>query len=338
MSKQIGVSVIGFGYWGPNHCRIVQHNKNSELRMICDTDRLRLKTAQEIYPGIVCSDDVNKIFSDSSTDVVIIATPVSSHTELVKAALKNNKHVLCEKPVAASIFEIQEIDNILKQTDRIFMSAHIYEFNPIVKYIKNFLKYNDIGQLLYMSTSRNGLGPIRKDINVVFDLATHDISIVLFLLDKMPQAVAAFGKSYFNNGIEDVAFIQLEFDDKLYVSIQVSWLDPIKERKIRIVGSKKMLLFNDISIDEKLKIYNTGESYLNFTGDFGSFQSTIKDGDIYIPNIHFEEPLAAQFNHFMDCVTNNKQPSTDISNARRVLQILEALNQSLKNNGERIRL
>lgn len=336
MNKDINVSIIGFGYWGPNYCRIVHYHKNANLRMICDLDATRLNTAKELYTNTQITNDVNDIFNDTSTDIVIIATPVSTHADLVKTALKNNKHVLCEKPIASSLEEIQTIEQILKTGNKKLMCAHIYEFNPVIRYIKRYLKNNDIGQLLYMSAFRNGLGPIRKDINVIFDLATHDISIILFLMDKMPIAVSSVGTSCFKNGIEDVAFIHLEFEEKLFVSIQVSWLDPIKERKLRIVGSKKMLLFNDISIDEKLKIYKTGESYLNFDGDFGSFQSTIKDGDILIPNISFEEPLSIQFNHFIDCIVNNQEPITDVKNAARVVQILEALNNSLKNNGERV--
>ncbi len=338
MSNNISVSIIGFGYWGPNYGRIIHYHKNADLRMICDVDKTRLNAAKELYPSVQCTDDVESVFSDASTDVIIIATPVNTHADLVKIALKNNKHVLCEKPIAATLSEIHEIELILKNTDKKLMCAHIYEFNPIIRYIKNYLKNDDIGQLLYMSAFRNGLGPIRKDINVIYDLATHDISIILFLMEKMPIAVSAVGTSCFKNGIEDVAFIHLEFAEKLFVSIQVSWLDPIKERKLRIVGSKKMLLFNDLSVDEKLKIYKTGESYLNFNGDFGSFQSTIKDGDILIPNIFFEEPLVVQFNHFMDCIANNQQPDTDLTSAKRVVKILEALNHSLKNNGERIRL
>jgi predicted dehydrogenase len=157
-------------------------------------------------------------------------------------------------------------------------------------------------------------------------------------LEKRPIYVSAVGASCFKNGIEDIAFINLEFEDKLFTSIQVSWLDPIKERKLRIVGSKKMLLFNDISIEKKLEIYKTGESYLAFDGDFGSFQSTIKDGDIIIPNIPYEEPLAVQFSHFLDCIKYDRQPLTGTENAKEVVHILDALNKSIKNNGERIRV
>lgn len=336
MSKNINISIIGFGYWGPNYCRIVHYHKHASIRMIGDIDENCLNLAKELYPTVQCTTDVQQIFEDESTDIIIIATPVTTHADLIIKALKHNKHVLCEKPIAYSLSEIQDIELVLDKTDKKLMCAHIYEYNAIVKYIKSYLKNNDIGKLLYVSAFRNGLGPIRKDINVIYDLATHDISIVLYLMDKMPIAVSAVGTCCFNNSIEDVAFINLEFEDKLFVSIQVSWLDPIKERKLKIVGSKKMLLFNDISIDEKLKIYKTGESYLNFNGDFGSFQSTIKDGDILIPNIAFEEPLAVQFNHLIDCILNNKQPSTGITNAKKVVQILESLNFSLKNKGERV--
>lgn len=336
--KKVRVSVIGYGYWGPNHCRIIQHHKWAELGMICDEDEERLKIAADYYPGVRCTKDVSEVFSDPDTEAVIIATPVITHAGLIRKALESGKHILCEKPLARDLSEIADIENLLDASGKKLMCAQIFEFNPVVRYIKQYLSQNDIGQYLYLIANRNGLGPVRKDINVIYDLASHDISIILYLLGRMPLYVSAVGSSCFRNGIEDIAFIQLEFEDQLFASIQVSWLDPIKERKLRIVGSKKMLQFNDISVDKKLEIYKTGESYLNFDGDFGRFQSTIKDGDILIPNIAYEEPLALQFAHFMDCVLQDRQPSTDIASARRVVQILEALNQSVKNNGERIRL
>lgn len=337
MSK-IQVSVIGYGYWGPNHCRIVKHHKDAELRMICDQDKERLKEAREYYTDAICTTDIDSVLKDKETDVVIISTPVITHADIIKKALESGKHILCEKPLTKTVAEIDAIDNILKGTGKILMCAHTFEFNQVVRYIKQYLKGNDVGKYLYFSASRNGLGPVRKDINVIYDLASHDISIILFLLEKSPLYVSAVGSSCFNNGVEDIAFINLEFEGKLFASIQVSWLDPIKERIIRIVGSKKMLLFNDISLDEKLKIYNTGDSYLSFNGDFGTFQSQIKDGDIVIPNITYDEPLSIQFSHFIDCVRNNLKPTSGIDNARKVVEILEALDLSVKNNGERIKL
>jgi predicted dehydrogenase len=337
MKESVRFSVIGFGYWGPNHCRIIQHHKNAELKVICDQDPHRLNMAAELYPYAERTSDIDKALDDS-VDAVILATPVSTHAKLVKKALEKGKHVLCEKPLARSVKEIMELEEVSVQAGKKLMCAHVFEFNPVIRYIKKYLEENDIGQYLYLSAFRNGLGPIRKDINVIYDLATHDISIILFLMQKMPLFVSAVGTSCFQNGIEDIAFIHLEFEDKLFASIQVSWLDPIKERKLRIVGSKKMLLFNDISIDEKLKIVKTGESYLTFDGDFGIFQSVIKDGDIFIPNIVFEEPLAVQFAHFMDLLQHDAHPFLSLENPKNVVRVLEALNDSIKNNGERIKL
>lgn len=337
MSK-IRVSVIGYGYWGPNHCRVVQHHKGAELRMICDQDPERLRVAREYYPEAACTNDVTRVFEDAETDAVIIATPASTHAGLIKMALRHGKHILCEKPLTRTTAEIDDLEADWQASGKILMCAHIFVYNPVVRYIKNYLDTHDIGKFLYLIASRNGLGPVRKDINVLYDLATHDISILLFLLDKFPRAVSAFGASHFNNPMEDNAIAILEFDDHLLANIQVSWLDPIKERNVKIVGSKKMLLFNDISPDEKLKIVSTGESYLNFDGDFGLFQSTIKDGDILIPNILYTEPLAGQFAHFTDCIRNGQQPATGLHNARQVVRILEALNQSIKQHGARIEL
>ena len=336
--SRIQISVIGYGYWGPNHCRIIQHHKDAELRIICDQDNNRLKEAKEYYPDAICTNDIDAILNDVHTEAVVISTPVNTHADIIKKVLKSGKHILCEKPLTKTVEEIKTIDDVLKKSGKILMCAHTFEFNQVVRYIKEYLKGNDVGKYLYFSAFRNGLGPVRKDINVIYDLASHDISILLYLLEKSPLYVSAVGSSCFNNGIEDIAFIYLEFEDKLFASIQVSWLDPVKERIFRIVGSKKMMLFNDISLDEKLKIYNTGDSYLSFNGDFGTFQSQVKDGDIFIPNITYDEPLTTQFSHFMESIKNNLQPSADISNARNVVAVLEALNYSIKNNGERIKL
>lgn len=336
--NKLKFGVIGFGYWGPNHCRVINNDASSKLVAICEKDETKLNQAGKLYPNIALHANSQPIFKDNDIDAVVIATPAITHVDLIIEALENDKHVLCEKPLAISTEEISKIERIATAHNKILMCAQIFEFNSIVRYLKTYLSNNDIGKYLYITANRSGLGPIRSDVNVIYDLATHDISIIIYLLDKMPLYVSAMGSSCFGNDKEDIAFINLEFDDAFFVSIQVSWLDPIKKREIKVVGSKKMLLFNDVSVDEKLKIIETGKSYLSFSGDFGSFQSKITDGDIIIPNITYNEPLKTQFSHFLECIEKNEVPQTDLQNAKRVITVLEALNKSIKNNGKRIEI
>ena len=336
--NKIRVGLIGYGYWGPNHARIIDRNDQCELVAICDFDNDRLKEAERSYHGISITNSHIDLLNDDSIEAVVIATPVMTHRSLVADALKVGKHVLCEKPLAYLPEEIIDLGTIAREQGKTLMCAQIFEYNSVVRYMEKYLKNEDIGDLLYIHSVRNGLGPVRKDINVVYDLATHDVSIILRLLGKLPNYVSAVGSSFIEENKHDIAFINLEFENKVIASINVSWLDPIKQRKLRVIGSKKMLVFDDISVGEKLKVINSGKSYLTKDGDFGSFQVSIKDGDIIIPNVHYEEPLQNQWDHFVDCVNNRKTPETDVENAHKVVKVLHAINSSLAVNGARIQL
>lgn len=336
--EKLGVALIGYGYWGPNYARVVSAHKGMELVAVADSDPERLAVARDHLGETAFYGDAREAFLDNSVDAVIIATPVESHAGLVRAALEAGKHVLCEKPLALGAGTVMELARVAEAHSRTLMSARIFEYNAVVRYMREYLQHNDIGRLLYLQSERCGLGPIRRDVNVVYDLATHDISIILYLLGELPQYVTATGSCYFNPEVADVAFVNLEFDNEVKASIQVSWLDPIKQRKLRLIGTRKMLVFDDVSVHEKLKIINSGQSYLDSGGDFGRFQLSVKDGDILIPHIDYKEPLREEVDHFLHCIRTGETPLTDAGSAYRVARVLDAVNSSLQHGGRRTKV
>jgi len=306
---------------------------------VCDSDKGILKNLRSTDPAIkIITSEYKQLFDNPEIDAVVIATPVVSHYTIVKEALLRKKHVLCEKPLTILSEESLELKTIAEKNNLILMTGHIFLFHEGIIFSKEKMEKGFLGDILYIHFQRTGLGPIRQDVNVLYDLASHDISIVLYLLGKTPTSVSAFGQAHIQNDKEDVAFVQLEFDNKIMVNIHVSWIDPNKERRMTIVGTKKMLIFNDVSIDEKVKIYDRGISYQSTSGNFGDFQLAIRDGKIVIPNIKYPEPLMQEFNHFKDCIQLNKAPLSDGHYAYEVIKILEAAQQSLAQDNQKIYL
>lgn len=336
--QTIRFGIIGCGYWGPNFVRIVQQTNGVELIAIADVDPEKINSLSQKHPNTICTTAVDEVIQHPDIDAIIISTPVSSHYGLVSAALKAGKHVLCEKPLALTTNECNILERLAEMESKVLLVGHVFEYNRVVRYMKQAVASGKIGDVLYLSLLRTGLGPVRSDVNVTYDLAAHDISIILALLEQMPIAVSANGSSFIRKGIEDVAFATLEFANDLKANISVSWIDPIKQRQVKVVGSKKMLLFDDVSVSEKLKVFETGKDYQTDSGDFGSFQLSVKDGDIVIPNIPFREPLLEEFEHFVACIHGQEQPLTNAKRAGKVVTILEAIQDSLNNNGLKIRL
>lgn len=325
----IKIGLVGFGYWGRNLARVVDNHKDTELSVICDLHVSSSDFGLNKYKTIQFERDY-KLLLKYDIDAVLICTPTISHFEISEFFAKAGKHVFCEKPLATSITEVNKLADIVAESNKVLMVGHIFEFNPVIKKIKSIIEQDELGEILYISMVRASLGPIREDVNVVFDLITHDISILNYLLEESPLYVNSVGSCFFNEHIEDIAFVNLTYKNKLKVNIQASWLEASKERKIKIVGTKQMLVFNDIDPSNKLKIYETGKSYQKFNGDFGSFQLSLKDGDIFIPNIDYQEPLQLEFNHFVQSVLNGTKPTTDVQNAWKVVDILEKIQKSLK--------
>lgn len=325
----ISVGLIGYGYWGRNLARVINDHPKLSLIAICEIDELQYGEIEEKYPlSDYCStlDELKK----HELDAVFICTPTSTHCNLVLFCLDMNVHVFCEKPVAINTAEIALIKTKAKERKKHVMAGHIFEFNSIIVKIKELIDEGAIGDILYIAMNRTGLGPIRQDVNVVYDLATHDISILNFLLNQAPIEVSAHGSCFMSEHIEDVAFINLSYKNNMKASINVSWLEAKKERIIKIVGTQKMVIFDDTSLNEKLKIYQTGTSYQKFNGDFGTFQLSLTDGDITIPNVEYKEPLQTEINHFVNVIEGLETNRTGLENAEAVALTLERIQKSLK--------
>lgn len=336
--NKINVALIGCGYWGPNFIRVIQSSEKVFLTRICDRDEAKLQAVSAKHPNVICTSDIEDIINDDAVDAVIVCTPANTHFDITRKLLLSGKHVLCEKPLANTAADCDELQKISIATGKQLLAGHVFEYNEVVKHMKKLIAGNEIGDVLYMQFTRMGLGPAREDVNVIFDLAAHDVSIAISLMGKLPVAVTANGSCFVNPALEDVAFIQLEFPGKVFANINVSWIDPMKQRLVKVVGSKKMLLFDDVSITEKLKIIKMGKGYQVNSGDFGSFQLSVKDGEIIIPNLQHPEPLITEFDHFIGCIKGQEKPQTDAVYAGRVVKVLESAQESIHNNGKKIML
>ncbi len=338
-TDKFGIGVIGCGYWGPNLVRNFYQGRNSRVVSVADLDEKRLSYIQELYPPIAVTKDYQEVLTDSTVEAVVVATPVQHHARIVIEALEAGKHVLVEKPMASSAAECEAMIAAADKAGRVLMVGHTFEFTDPVRRMKTILDEGMLGKLYYVNSQRLNLGLFRNDVNVVWDLAPHDISILLHMTEgRMPVAVQATGAAHINPKVEDVATVTLEFDDGLIAFIQCSWLDPKKVRQTTLVGSKKMLVYNDIEPTEKIWIYDRGVDGPPSYSTFDEFPYTYRYGDITIPRIGGAEPLRTQAQHFLECIENGRKPLTDGASGLRVVRILEASSESLRSSGARIRL
>lgn len=336
MASNIGLGIVGCGYWGPNLLRNFASLPDCSVRLACDADPGRLKHIKSVYPQIDLTDRFEQILEDTGIDAVAVATPVWTHHELAKQALEAGKHVLIEKPMASTSAQCRELIDIAEKKNLKVMVGHTYIYSPTIRKIKEIIDHGDIGNLLYISSQRLNLGLFQKDINVAWDLAPHDISIMLYVTGSPPLAVNCQGKSHINRGVEDVTNMSLTFQNGGFATIQTSWLDPNKVRRMTFVGNHRMILFDDNEPIEKIRIYDKRVSVPPHYDTFAEFHYSYHYGDIYSPYIAHMEPLKTECQHFLDCVRNGDQPLTSALQGLQVVQILEAANQSLKNDGARI--
>lgn len=332
------VAVIGCGYWGPNLIRNFA-SLNQEGRVLCcDTDPGRLRRIKQLYPLVGITPSYEAILRNEGVGAVAIATPVATHYELAKAALLAGKDVLLEKPLAASTEQCQELIALAARDDRVLMAGHTFEYSPAVSKIRELVKAGDIGDVLYFSFTRVNLGLFQKDINVMWDLAPHDLSILLSVHGKEPVAVNAVGQAHFREDIEDVATATLHFDRGEIALIHVSWLDPCKIRRMTVVGTRKMLVYDDVEVNEKIKIFDKGIETPPHYDTFADFHFSYRYGDILIPRVENQEPLKLECQHFLDCVKSRAKPRTDGESGARVVRLLEAISESMRNAGARVEL
>ena len=331
----IRLGVIGCGYWGPNLIRNFRNTLDCHMVVACDVQEEHLARVRKLFPGIKTTTNHQDLF-DEDLDAVAIATPVWTHFPLAKAFLEADKHVFVEKPLTHSSKECSELIHIAEERERTLMVGHTFEYTTAVNKIKEIVSSGEIGEVLYVNSTRVNLGLFQKDINVIWDLAPHDISIITYVLNQHPVSVNACGVSHYTEGIEDVAMTTLNFSGKTIAFIRNSWIDPNKVRSMIFVGSQKMLVYDDTSPNEKIKIYDKGVEKPPYYDNFGEFQFSYRYGDIYIPRIQEQEALSIECGHFISCIKEKKTPRSDGYSGLRVIKIIEAANRSLQNNGTSI--
>ena len=328
----IKIGLVGAGYWGNNLIRNFMDSKKCSLDVICDIDKVKLLQVKKKYPRLRTTTKCPDLIEDKDIDAIVIATNVSSHHYLAKRALVNMKHVFVEKPMTDSVKGAEELVEIAEKNKLTLMVGHTFLYSPPVVKIKSILNNDDVGNIYYISSSRVNLGIHQKDVSVIFDLAPHDFSILLYWLDEIPVKVSCVGYDYIQKGIPDVAFINLKFASGIIAHVEVSWLAPSKLRRTTIVGKKKMILYDDTESIEKVKIYDEGVDVLN-PESFGEFQLSYRVGDVVSPRLNHTEPLAEEVDHFCNCIKTGEKPRSDGINGLEVVKLLEAAERSLNNGG-----
>jgi predicted dehydrogenase len=333
----IKIGTIGFGYWGPNVVRNFQSTAGAQVISICDMDKEALNRAQKNYPEIRLISNPDKLIASPEIDAVAIVTPVYTHFELAKKAIENGKHIFVEKPFASSVAEAEELIELGDKKNVKIMVDHTFLFTGAVKKIKEIINDGVLGNLYYYDSTRVNLGLFQHDINVIWDLAPHDLSIMDYVIQEKPVGITATGIEHFGRGLEDVAYITVFFEKDIIAHFNVNWLSPVKIRMTLIGGEKKMLVWNDLESDEKVKIYDRG---VNIGDKEGIYELLVsyRSGDIMIPTVDKTEALKLEAEYFCDCIENNKTPINDGNAGLRVVRILEASDLSIKNSGKMIKL
>ena len=327
----VNIGVIGYGYWGPNIVRNLDSLESARLIAIADLSPSARERAHKAHPNIRISEDPSELISSPSTDAVAIVTPVWTHFELAKAALENGKHVFVEKPFTSNAAQADELINLAARKNLTIMADHTFLFTAAVKKIKQLLQDGTLGKLYYYDSTRVNLGLFQHDVNVIWDLAPHDLSIVDYLIGESPADVVATGQKHLN-GFEDVAFITLYFPDSIIAHVNVNWLSPVKVRTTLIGGAKKMLVWNDLEADEKVKIYDKGVQVTSREGLY-NLLINYRSGDMWAPKLEQVEALRLELGYFVECITKSEPPFNDGLAGLRIVKMLEAADQSLRQRG-----
>jgi predicted dehydrogenase len=329
----VTVACVGVGGWGKNLARNYYEIPGARLKYICDLDQKKLSALSIQLQGTTPTKDYSAVLGDEEVEAVVIGTSAPTHYELCKRALEAGKDVYVEKPFVLKVDEAQELIALADRLKRVLMVGHLLEYHPVVTRLRDMIVGGDLGDVQYVYSQRLNLGTVREDENALWNFAPHDISSILFLLGKEPVNVSARGQSYLRRGVEDVVFMSMYFADRTMAHVHVSWLDPHKVRKMTIVGSKKMAVFDDLEATDKLKVYDKGAEY---SANYDTFAEYIglRFGDITIPYIKVGEPLRHECNHFLECVRERKTPRSDGLDGLRVVKILTAAEQSLRRGGE----
>lgn len=338
MTKPINIAVTGCGYWGPNLIRNFKNLPDCQLLHVCDTNIKRLHHLKTLYPDLVMHTSFNEMLNNAQLDAVVIATPAHLHHALAKQSLEAGKHTMIEKPMALSSSDCDDLSALAIQTGLTLMVGHTFLYSPTVRKIKELIMSGHIGDILYISSRRLNLGLFQKDINVVWDLAPHDISIIHYLMGELPESVNCQGKGNVTRGIEDISTMTLSFLSGRFATIQTSWLDPRKVREMTIVGTKQMIVYDDLEPVHKIRIYDQRVEEPPHYDTFSEFQYSYHYGDIHVPYVKQDEPLKLECRHFLDCIRSGESPVTSATQATAVVRILEAASASLRQHGAPIQV
>jgi predicted dehydrogenase len=333
--KTLQFGVIGYGYWGPQLVRNLGSLKNSSVEYIADLDDGQLVRAQTHHRYTRLTRATSDLF-ESDIDGVVIATPVHTHYQLARAALLAGKHVLVEKPLAARTSEVEELATLAREQKRVLLVGYTFLYHNAVRELRRIITEGQLGKLYYIDAQRLNLGLFRQDVNVVWDLAPHDLSILRYLLDADPVAIRANGAAHIQRSIQDVSYIHMIYASGLIAHLQVSWLHPLKVRRLTVVGDHKMAVYDDVNPEDKIRIYNKGVDHPKQTTTFEDFQLSYRTGETTAPAIGWREPLLVECEHFADCIRSGKQPLTDALWSQPVTRTLEAIERSLSLNGQEV--
>ena len=335
--RPIRLAQIGYGYCGPNLARNFHQLPGAEVTYLVDKNAAALERAHRLY-GCRTTDAPEPVFADPTVDAVVIATPARTHFTLAQDALQAGKHVFVEKPLAMDIAEARTLVDLGAAQGRVLRVGHVFEYNPAVHYIKQAMASGELGEVFYLYSRRVNLGRVQSDVNALWSIAPHDISIALFLLDRLPEAVTCQGASCLNGVVEDVIFLTLHFPGNVLCHVHVSWLDPSKVREMTVVGSRKMIVYDDIEPSEKVKVYDKGLR-LGESPD-ARYQMLVgyRTGDMWAPKLDETEALRVEAEHFVDCIAKGKPPRTDGRAGVRVVELVEAATSSMRGRGETVHL
>jgi len=333
----IRIGVIGYGYWGPNIVRNFHTHEGSEVALVCDKNPKCADRLRKVFPSMGFSMDENDILKSPDIDLVAVVTPVWTHYELAKRALENGKHIFVEKPFTCSAAQAEELIELADKKNLKIMVDHTFLFTGAVRKIKELIDKKELGDLYYYDSLRVNLGLFQHDVNVIWDLAPHDLSIMDYVIGKQPEAVVATGEKHLN-GVEDVAFITVYFPNHIIAHVNVNWLSPVKVRTTLIGGERKMLVWNDLEADEKIKIYDKGVSMSANPSNLHQLLVSYRSGDMHAPQLEQIEALRAETAYFLQCIEKNTTPFNDGIAGLRVVRILEAADKSIRSRGEAVAL
>jgi predicted dehydrogenase len=331
-ARPLGVALVGYGYWGPNLLRNYMELPEADVKWVCDLRPEQLAKVGARFPGIQLTEDYSEVLADPAVDAVLVATPISIHHAIAKAALEAGKHVFVEKPMTSDPGDARELVDLAAAKSLTLMVGHTFVFSPPVRKVKELIEAGTLGDIYFITTERVNLGLHQKDVSVIWDLAPHDLSILYYWLGEHACAVSVYGRGCIVPEIPDVAFINLKFPSGVVAEIQVSWLSPVKLRRTIVVGSKKMLVYDDTENVEKVKIYDHGVDFKD-PSDYGEFQLSYRTGDIVAPKISGAEPLCLEAQHFVRSVVDRQPPITSGEQGLQVVSSLEAAEASLRAGG-----